>query len=85
MVARQWEVALGSSLQSKWHRLGQAVVIENKDSNASAVFEAKWAGSALGYWGFVFLILTHCRIKEMGLMGSLGRGISDLKVLNDVV
>lgn len=35
------EVALHSSLQSKWHRLGQAVVIENKDSNASAVFEAK--------------------------------------------
>ena len=44
------KVALGSSLQSEWHGVEQAVVIENKDSYTGAVFEAKRAGSALGYW-----------------------------------
>ena len=49
------EVGLGPSLQSEWHELEQAVVIENKDSNTGAVFEAKRQISA---WilGFVFCL-----------------------------
>jgi len=51
---QQGEVALSSSLRSKWHGLGQVAVIENQDSNTSAAFEAKGAGSALGYWEFFY-------------------------------
>lgn len=48
-------------------------MIENKDSNTGAVFEAKWAGSALGYWGFVcFFNLNSLQDQRNGFDRPLG-------------